>query len=84
MSIKLIANYLRPAVANGTNLEARDKMGLCRVSDRNGVQQRQLGLCTLNGTPTGRLLQPTARRLQRHSSSGSLRIQQDRLPATLC
>jgi alcohol dehydrogenase len=26
MSIKLIANYLRPAVANGTNLEARDKM----------------------------------------------------------
>lgn len=26
MSIKLIASYLRPAVANGTNLEARDKM----------------------------------------------------------
>jgi alcohol dehydrogenase len=26
MAIKLIAEYLRPAVANGTNLEARDKM----------------------------------------------------------
>jgi alcohol dehydrogenase len=26
MAIKLIADYLRPAVANGTNLEARDKM----------------------------------------------------------
>jgi alcohol dehydrogenase len=26
MAIKLIANWLRPAVANGTNLEARDKM----------------------------------------------------------
>jgi alcohol dehydrogenase len=26
MAIKLIAQYLRPAVANGTNLEARDKM----------------------------------------------------------
>ena len=26
MAIKLIAAYLRPAVANGTNLEARDKM----------------------------------------------------------
>lgn len=25
-AIKLVANYLRPAVANGTNLEARDKM----------------------------------------------------------
>src|ERR1700687_1512031 len=25
-SIKLMENYLRPAVANGTNLEARDKM----------------------------------------------------------
>jgi alcohol dehydrogenase len=25
-AIRLIANYLRPAVANGTNLEARDKM----------------------------------------------------------
>jgi alcohol dehydrogenase len=26
MAIKLIANWLRPAVANGTNLEARDRM----------------------------------------------------------
>jgi alcohol dehydrogenase len=26
MAIKLVAEYLRPAVANGTNLEARDKM----------------------------------------------------------
>jgi alcohol dehydrogenase len=43
MSIKLVAKYLRPAVANGTNLEARDKMAYAEYLGGMAFNNASLG-----------------------------------------
>ena len=35
----MISQWLRPAVANGENIEARDAMRLCTIFRRYGIQQ---------------------------------------------
>jgi alcohol dehydrogenase len=43
MSIQLIAKYLRPAVANGTNIEARDKMAYAEYLGGMAFNNASLG-----------------------------------------
>ena len=74
-AMEYINRYLRRAVANGQDKEARE--GMCyaeylrrhvlrRVPRRHGLQQRLPRPRARHGPPAGRLLQPAPRRVQRH------------------
>lgn len=57
-AVTMIAENLPLAVEDGSNAKARGSNGLCPVPRWHGIQQRISWLCSCDGAPAGRFLQP--------------------------
>lgn len=83
-SIRLVAKYLRKAVANGKDMEAREGMAYAQYLAGMAFNNSRSGVRARDGASAWRLLQPAPWRVQRHPSAACGVLQPDFPPRSLC